>query len=85
MSNFEKRDNSGSLFKNETKTNEKGPDYSGSCTIDGVEFFMDSWLRTAETGRKWMSFSFKQKTKQSAAPAPAQQRRSNRDDDTPPF
>lgn len=64
MSNYQTRDNSGSLFRNIEKRTENGPDYSGSCVIDGVDYFFDSWLKTAESGRKWMSFSFKRRDKQ---------------------
>ena len=71
MSNYQQRDNSGALFKNEEKRSENGPDYSGNCVIDGQDYFFDAWLKTAESGRRWMSFSFKRKDKQSAA-QPAQ-------------
>ena len=74
MSNYQQRDNSGALFKNEEKRSENGPDYSGSCVIDGADYFFDAWLKTADSGRRWMSFSFKRKDKQSATqparPAP---------------
>ncbi len=66
MSTYQTRDNSGALFKNEEKRSENGPDYSGSCLIEGVDFFFDAWLKTADSGRRWMSFSFKKKDKQSA-------------------
>ncbi len=88
---YEQRDNSGSLFRNETKTNERGPDYSGTCMVDGVEHFFDGWLKTADSGKKWMSFSFKRKEKQPQAPAaPARQQPPQRghrydDDGAPPF
>lgn len=78
---YEQRDNSGSLFKNTEKQSDKHPDYSGTAMIDGQEFFMDAWLKTSDSGRKWMSFSFKPKTKQqkpSKAPAKAPA-----DDDVP--
>lgn len=65
---YQQKDNSGSLFRNEEKTNERGPDYSGTCMVGGVEYFFDGWLKTADSGRKWMSFSFKAKTKQPVAP-----------------
>ena len=59
---FEQRDNTGSLFKNEgDKKKERGPDYSGACMVGGVEYYFDGWIKAAETGRKWMSFSFKPK------------------------
>lgn len=75
MSNYQQRDNSGQLFRNEgERKTEKGPDYSGTCMVSGVEMYFDGWLKTAESGRKWMSFSFKNKQPQQAqAPAPRQQ------------
>jgi len=61
MSKYEQRDNSGSLFKNERKEKETHADYRGDCMIDGTAYYMDAWIKTAESGRKWMSFSFKPK------------------------
>lgn len=86
MSKYETKDNTGSLFKNEgDRKTERGPDYSGTAMIGGVEHFMDAWLKTADSGRKWMSFSFKVKTKQSQsaqrAPAPAPAPRAQGRDD----
>ncbi len=54
------------LFKNENKTTEKHPDYSGSLNFEGVECFLDAWVKTAESGRKFMSLSVKRKEKQAA-------------------
>jgi hypothetical protein len=65
---YEQRDNSGSLFKNATKTSENSPDYSGKAMVGGVEHFMDAWIKTSKDGAKWMSFSFKAMTKQPAKP-----------------
>lgn len=79
MSKYEQRDNSGSLFKNEgERKRENGPDYSGTAKIDGVEYFMDAWIkRTNDGNRAWMSFSFKAKQQGKQAPK-------SRNDD-PPF
>ena len=89
MSNYQQRDNSGQLFKVEEKKNEKGPDYSGTALIDGVEFYMDSWLKTAESGRRWMSFSFKAKQQPANNSRPAEKAATqpirSRDDDSIPF
>lgn len=57
---FEQRDNSGALFKNEKKEKETHPDYRGTCMVNGVECYMDAWIKTGAKG-KWMSFSFKPK------------------------
>jgi uncharacterized protein (DUF736 family) len=82
VSKYEQKDMSGSLFKNEQKQTDRHPDYSGTATIDGVEMFMDAWLKTADTGRKWMSFSFKPKQQQAAKPAAKQPARQQRDEPT---
>jgi hypothetical protein len=80
---YETRDNSGRLFKNEEKK-ERGPDYSGDCLVNGVPMYMDAWLKTAESGRKWMSFSFKAKQQRQAAPQkPASKPLAEMDDDIP--
>ena len=38
-------------------------DYRGTATIGGVEYFMDAWINTADSGRKYMSVKFKSKQK----------------------
>ena len=80
----------GVLFKNEDKQSDKHPDYRGDCTIEGVAYFMDAWLNTAESGRKYMSFRFKRKDKQgTSVPVKTQagkvERRSTDMDDDIPF
>ena len=56
----EKRDNSGILFKNDRKQQDNHADYQGTCTINGVEYYMNAWLKDGAKG-KFMSFSFKPK------------------------
>lgn len=64
---YEIRELSGSLFKNEKKTEEKHPQMQGSCLIDGVEYFISAWTKDGAKGR-WQSLAFKRKD---AKPAPA--------------
>jgi uncharacterized protein (DUF736 family) len=59
MSNFEQKDNSGILFKNEKKTADNQPDYTGNCMVNGKMMDMSAWLKTGKSGKKFMSFSFK--------------------------
>ena len=54
------------LFKNENKKTDTHPDYSGNLNFEGVECFLDAWIKTAESGRKFMSLSVKRKDKQAA-------------------
>lgn len=51
----------GSLFRNDRKEKETHPDYTGSCQIDGVEYYMNAWIRESKAGKKYFSFSFKPK------------------------
>ena len=48
--------NRGVLFKNE-KTADNQPDYKGRININGVEFWLSSWIKEAKDKRKFMSLS----------------------------
>lgn len=44
MSNQEQnKDNSGVLFKNTSKSNDKQPDYTGSITVNGKDLRLAAW------------------------------------------
>ena len=58
---YEQRDNSGSLFRNEKKTEPKHPDYKGDAMIDGQEMWLSAWLKDKKDGTKFMSLSFNPK------------------------
>lgn len=68
MSNFQQRDNSGALFKNDRKEQEKHPDYKGDALIDGVAYEIGAWIKEGRNGKKFMSLSFKPKQGDAAAP-----------------
>ena len=50
----------GVLFKNDRKGNDSQPDYKGQCEIDGVEYWISSWIKEGQKG-KFMSLSFQPK------------------------
>lgn len=62
---YELRDNSGSVFKNDKKENDKHPDYKGTVMVNGKEMWISMWVKTAQSGKnqgsKFFSVAFKDK------------------------
>ena len=71
----DKRDMSGVLFKNDRKEQPNHPDYEGSCTIDGKDYWMKGWIKGGAKG-KFMSFAFKPKEARTDGAKPADNRHS---------
>lgn len=67
MSNYD-NNNTGALFKNDRKEHDKQPDYTGSCEVDGVEYYMSAWIRESKNGKKFFSLAYTAKDNQ-ARPA----------------
>lgn len=64
MSNFDNT-NRGAFFKNDRKeAGDNKPEYTGSVNVEGVEFFMDAWVKRSAAGVSYMSVSVKRKDKQ---------------------
>lgn len=74
---YEQRELQGSLFKNEKKEKDTHPNATGSCLIDGVEYWVSAWTKDGNKG-KWQSLAFKRKD---AAPAKTADRAIEPDDD----
>ena len=70
--------NRGVLFVNDRKEpGSSKPDRTGSLNVDGVEYFLDGWIKKSQAGATFLSVSVKRKDKQpgqqSTAPAQRQQ------------
>lgn len=66
---YEKRDMSGSIFRNRDKRSETHSDFTGDCLIEGQEYWMNAWEKSDKNGNKFFSFSFKKKQpRQDSAP-----------------
>ena len=62
--------NRGALFRNDRKTKDTQPTHTGSLNVDGVEYFLDAWVKEGKSG-KFFSVSVKRKDKQGDAAAPS--------------
>lgn len=75
---WEQRDMQGSLFKNDKREKDTHPNATGTCMIDGVEYYINSWTKEGKKG-KFQSLSFKRKQQQRGP------EREPGDDDAAPF
>ena len=71
--------NRGVLFVNDRKEpGSNKPDRTGTLNVDGVEYFLDGWIKKSQAGVPFLSVSVKRKDKQpgqqASAPAPKPQR-----------
>ena len=77
MSNFDNT-NSGALFKNKKRTNDKHPNMRGTVNADGVEYWVSAWTKESRAGEKFVSLALTPKDEGqgggnsgSGGPAPA--------------
>ena len=65
--------NSGALFTNEKKTEDRHPDFQGSIDVDGVQYWLSGWKKIIQkgdkAGQKMISLSIKPKDEQNAGQA----------------
>jgi len=62
--------NRGSLFKNDRKEQDSHSDYNGTINIEGVEYYINAWVKESKKdGKKFFSLSVKPKAQQNAPKA----------------
>ena len=49
----QKRDNSGNFSVNRNKKTEKHPDFQGSITVEGKEYWLSIWAKNGKNGEFW--------------------------------
>ena len=59
MPDYDNR-NTFTLFVNDKKGNDKAPDRSGTLNVNGVDYYIDGWLREGKNG-KFLSGKIKPK------------------------
>ena len=72
--------NTFTLFINDKGDNDKRPDRTGTLNVDGVEYFIDGWIKQGSKG-PFLSGKVKRKDKQGERQAPAAE--AFKDDDIP--
>jgi len=60
----------GALFKNNKRTNDKQPEYTGNCEINGQEFWVSAWIKESQNGTKFFSMSYTPKEQNAVQSAP---------------
>lgn len=76
---YERRDNSGTLSRNDKKQKPSHPDHRGQATIDGVEYWIGAWIKEGSYG-KFFSLNFQRKD-EARKPAPRSRDDDDEDDD----
>lgn len=54
---YEMKEGSGSLFKNQRKTSESHPDFTGSIKLNGKEHWFSAWVKESPKAGKFFSVS----------------------------
>ena len=75
--------NSGTLFKNTRKETDKHPDYTGSLDVEGTEYWLSGWVKTAGPGAKNPGMKFLSVAVTPKEGAPAKTGNTDYDDDIP--
>ena len=79
----EQRNNSGVLFRNDKRENEKAPSYKGNITVDGKDYWLSAWVKEGKSG-KFMGLAVSPKEEYKAKPS-ERSKATGFDDESLPF
>ena len=52
---FENKENYGALFKNDKKSNDNQPDYTGKVNVEGADYNIAGWMKESKAGNTYLS------------------------------
>lgn len=58
MSEYQRQDNTGTLFNNDYKAKDSQPDMRGEFLIGNVKYEGSAWKKTSSNGNEYYSFKF---------------------------
>jgi uncharacterized protein (DUF736 family) len=58
MTDYIRKNQKGTLFKNNRKESENQPDYNGNAKVGDVEYSLSAWINESAKGNKYLSISF---------------------------
>lgn len=64
--------NSGALFANKEKRDDKAPNARGTVNAGGVEYWVSAWTQTSKAGEKYQKLKLTPKEERAAKPAKAE-------------
>ena len=77
--------NSGALFKNDRRTNDRQPNLRGTVNVEGVEYWVSAWTREVKSGpkagEKMVSMALQPKEEQTGGGSSSGQGQSTEDQD----
>ena len=56
--------NSGALFRNEKRQNDKQPEFNGTVNVEGAEYYLSAWVKESKAGKKFFSLALTPKDAQ---------------------
>ena len=62
MNDYQQKNNSGVLFKNDRRESDTHPHMKGNIVVDGKEYWLSAWTNTSKSGTRYQKLIRRVKT-----------------------